>query len=280
MAAVPSIIEQVIDAHNLKGRRLPKVSEPLSIIPVENQLFTNINSRLEDLRELTTKSLITRLPEIERIVAVREDARRSDQDWVDLVAMILRNLTALSTIPEGKYLDLVRQPASETNQRNILTVQRQIKSLLGVDVFTGFDPRDVTTVNGMVRGAVAKIKSVEAQYFADVEELVIREFRAGTRHEKVGELITERFKVSQSRGRLIARDQVNKLNGALTQQRQTRLGVTHYFWRTVGDERVRPSHRALNGKRFAWNKPPAVGHPGEPIACRCHADPDLEGLLE
>ena len=39
--------------------------------------------------------------------------------------------------------------------------------------------------------------------------------------------------------------------------------TTHYIWRTQGDDRVRPSHRANNGSIYAFNNPPATGNPGE-----------------
>jgi hypothetical protein len=49
--------------------------------------------------------------------------------------------------------------------------------------------------------------------------------------------------------------------------------TTHYVWRTQGDARVRASHRANDGKIFAWDDPPPTGHPGEDYGCRCRAEP-------
>lgn len=49
--------------------------------------------------------------------------------------------------------------------------------------------------------------------------------------------------------------------------------TTHYIWRTRGDGNVRPSHTANDGKIFAWDTPPATGHPGETYGCRCAAEP-------
>lgn len=47
----------------------------------------------------------------------------------------------------------------------------------------------------------------------------------------------------------------------------------YYIWRTAGDDKVRPSHAANEGRIFAWNNPPATGNPGEAINCRCSAEP-------
>lgn len=42
-----------------------------------------------------------------------------------------------------------------------------------------------------------------------------------------------------------------------------------YVWVTVGDDKVRPEHEALDGKVRTWYDTP---HPGEEYGCRCHAE--------
>jgi Phage Mu protein F like protein len=49
--------------------------------------------------------------------------------------------------------------------------------------------------------------------------------------------------------------------------------TTHYIWRTQGDDKVRSSHAANEGKIFAWDNPPDTGNPGEDFGCRCWAEP-------
>lgn len=49
---------------------------------------------------------------------------------------------------------------------------------------------------------------------------------------------------------------------------------------TSQDERVRHTHRARNGKLFAWNDPPSDGHPDIPIRCRCVAVPYTANLFD
>ncbi len=53
--------------------------------------------------------------------------------------------------------------------------------------------------------------------------------------------------------------------------------TTHYIWRTQRDNKVRPSHRANEGKIFSWDSPPPTGHPGEAPNCRCYAEPHIQG---
>lgn len=71
------------------------------------------------------------------------------------------------------------------------------------------------------------------------------------------------------RAELIAQDQIGKFHASLDEIRQDELGIDSYEWSTVGDERVRPLCRSLNGKIFKWSKPPEGGHPGQKPRCRC-----------
>lgn len=91
----------------------------------------------------------------------------------------------------------------------------------------------------------------------------------------------------KSHAKLIARDQVSKLNGKLNQYRQQQLGGTRYTWRTSEDERVREDHKKLDGKVFKWTNPPVVdrrtgrrGHPGYDFQCRCTAEMVLEDVVD
>lgn len=47
----------------------------------------------------------------------------------------------------------------------------------------------------------------------------------------------------------------------------------YYIWHTQGDDRVRSSHAARDGKIFNYNVPPEGGNPGEDYNCRCWAEP-------
>lgn len=52
-----------------------------------------------------------------------------------------------------------------------------------------------------------------------------------------------------------------------------------YIWRTAGDDKVRPSHAANEGKVFAWDNPPPTGNPGDAGNCRCVAEPYIPTVL-
>ena len=70
---------------------------------------------------------------------------------------------------------------------------------------------------------------------------------------------------------LIARDQIAKLNAGLNRSRQLAAGIRSFVWETQKDNRVRPEHRRLQGRRFTWDDGWNGVYPGEPVACRCWA---------
>ena len=124
------------------------------------------------------------------------------------------------------------------------------------------------------------ITSIPAQYLDDVRDVVNEAWSTGARWEEVVADISERGDVAESRAALIARDQTAKLNSSFNEVRQTSLGIERYTWSTSRDERVRPSHRELDGRKFEWKDPPIVdgeaANPGMPINCRCVALPLLD----
>jgi SPP1 gp7 family putative phage head morphogenesis protein len=75
--------------------------------------------------------------------------------------------------------------------------------------------------------------------------------------------------VARNRSRLIASDQVYRLQSAQIQSWARGGGSTHYVHVTRADERVRRSHRPHHGKTFSWAEPPPIGLPGHEPGCRC-----------
>lgn len=129
------------------------------------------------------------------------------------------------------------------------------------------------------RENVALIKGATTEQIERITATVFRAQRDGTRASDLEAEIARIMRSSESRARLIARDQAHKFGGQLDRLKQTDAGIDGFIWRSSGDERVRPRHRQLNGRRFPWDAPPPDGHPGQPVQCRCQAEPDLSDLL-
>lgn len=172
-----------------------------------------------------------------------------------------------------------RQVGEATSTFQKRQLQRQLQAAVGIEVPLR-DPNLGPKLELFTEENVRLIKSIPARYFDEVEQLVLDAVERGRRWESLAVDIEARFDVSDSRAKLIARDQVGKFYGEVARARQTSLGIKSYVWRTVRDERVRDEHSDREGEIFEWRSPPEDGHPGEPINCRCYAEPDLEAALD
>jgi SPP1 gp7 family putative phage head morphogenesis protein len=91
--------------------------------------------------------------------------------------------------------------------------------------------------------------------------------------------LKRQLEISDARAWLIARDQTAKLTADLNRKRHEDAGIDSYIWRTSQDERVRPRHAALEGKRYKYGEPTGAEEglpPGQPIQCRCVAQAIVE----
>lgn len=165
----------------------------------------------------------------------------------------------------------VRRVGKSVDERTVASVKRSV----GVDV-SGFMTRNGAmkeVMSAATKANVGLIKSIHDKYFDDLSVKLMKGVEAGERASGLISAIKEVADISDRRAELIARDQVSKMNGAMTMLRQMSLGINRYTWQTSGDERVREEHTELDGKEFAWDDPPEEGHPGEPVNCRCVAAP-------
>lgn len=118
-----------------------------------------------------------------------------------------------------------------------------------------------------------------------VEEIA-KMLEPGVRRAFLAEGLEDAARRATVRASLIARDQTLKTNAAVSRARMRAAGVTDYGWSTSRDERVRPMHAALEGRRFAFDDPPVTNqagetnNPGEDIQCRCIPIPYIAELDE
>ena len=131
-----------------------------------------------------------------------------------------------------------------------------------------------------IRENLDLIGSLEAETLRKLRDELTRMISDGIPDSEVSERITafltNQVGVEENRAVLIGSDQVGKLNGRLMQFYQQSAGIEEYRWETMQDSRVRPSHKARQGKIFRWDEPPDDGHPGEASRCRCVADPVIK----
>jgi len=128
--------------------------------------------------------------------------------------------------------------------------------------------------NSWIRENVSLITAANTAQLSKLESMFRRASRDGmSRGVLIGE-VKSILGATESRASLIADDQTYKLDGQIDRFKQQSIGLRTYIWRTMLDNRVRPKHMALEGKRRSWSSD--WPHPGQEIRCRCWAQPDLK----
>lgn len=144
-------------------------------------------------------------------------------------------------------------------------------TLVGIDIAP--TEADRLVLRGWAKDGTDLIRTVSQDLVTDLDEQIVKAAREG--RTDLARVVEERLGVHQRHAQFIARDQIAKLNAAITQGTQRAAGVTHYKWRSSRDERTRPMHRELDGTIHAWDDPPVTddkgrtNHPGEDFQCRC-----------
>jgi len=177
----------------------------------------------------------------------------------------------LATVAERAVNTILRLEA----QRHTKTFMAGAKRALGIDLSAVVRDEDLTDYLRLASARNALlIKSLSEDAVKRVQQTVLDGLIAGTSRADVQKTLTEQFGIADNRAKLIAQDQMAKLSSDLTRVRHEQAGITEYDWYTSRDERVRPRHRALQGKRYRYGEPTGaeggVG-PGQAVRCRCFA---------
>ena len=242
-------------------------------IILEAAYFKDLNALVKTMNKATAKVLLPALKTWSE-ESIGKDTLPSD-------------LSVLSSGLQNQFADIhamslkiSEDMVKRGNKFNRNAFVRNINKVTGVDVKDILKDEGIkNTLEKAVKKNVELIESIPKDHYARINNAVLQGTESGKDYFSIKKDIAKIEGITKRRAKLIARDQVSKLNGNLNKARQEQIGVTHYFWRTSEDERVRPTHEENNGDRFAWDSSPVTGHPGEDVQCRCTADPDLSGML-
>ncbi len=140
------------------------------------------------------------------------------------------------------------------------------------------------------------IKKFSGEQVLRLRDAVEENAREGYRFDALIDTVKRRYNVTTRHAKFLARNETSIFMAKYHQERYGEAGVTHYIWSTSHDARVRPAlgtkdygdnHRRLDGRTFAFAKPPIVDtatgrrcNPGEDYNCRCVAIPILVSSSE
>lgn len=286
-----------------RGRKLVLRKPPVLLMPrmIERRYTSRFLAIVRMTEEALRAEVIAKLPAIMDIVEAQRPKPSTDRYDVDTDKLVkqLFIATTLSLDKELKDDDLRNLGLAvgyETSEFNRKQNAKAFRNVLGIDLI-GEEPFIAQELKNFSEQNVGLIKDVNRQFVANAQTQVFEGIRRGTRHEEIAKNIlgtsktVEGFatsaKKAKNRAKLIARDQVNKLNGQLNELRQTEAGLTKYTWRDSGDARVRDDHH-LDGEVFSWNssvseggalKPKGGLDPGGDVQCRCWAEPYFDNLI-
>lgn len=218
------------------------------------------------------KSLLAIANQIGEIVAGSYDGSRASAD------------KTASTLVD--YSDVISDWAEMVGRKMFDQVEReewnQWRSI-SEEIAAGL--RDVvgnTPVGQVAQDIVARqvqyMKSLPLEAAGRVTEIQQRAMQAvinGERPDQLYEMIMQSGEVAAGRARTIARTEIGRATGALTQARAQAVGSEGYWWRIKGAG-TRPSHRKMKNVFVRWDAPPTLdgmtGHAGCLPNCECWSE--------
>lgn len=262
---------------------------------LERRYEAIVQGLVVDLKEDLQKQIIEVLPMLEamfrsdmgqtrRVDSNDKPIRKDAFDAFDLLeAALTRILVRFS-----KALDDKRPAIFDVGKALNEANEEATRKSLGVDLLLG-DPQITKAIDAWTKDNARMITRLAQGETDQISTIVLNGYRQGLSPAGLRSAILDTFRSAdqresqmvrgmslEDRAKFVARDQVATLNGQVTRMRQERVGIKKYIWQTSEDERVRPSHAALNGEIMSWDDPPPFGHPGMDYNCRCVAIPYLD----
>lgn len=222
------------------------------------------------------------MPAIRKAAAAERENNRRQDDAGDLMQAIQKSFQSMGEELERKTssFDLRKKLEDLANLTRKLSIQewkRTVHETLGLDIMDDYYLGEFyrQALQEWIDQNVSLIKSIPQEALSEMHSIVSQGFKTGATLTSIEKEIRNTYHVKRSSAKLLARDQIAKLNGQLTKQQQTDAGVNEYIWSTSGDSRVRETHKKLDGKKFRWDDPPVVTPPGKPVR-RCHPGEDYQ----
>ncbi len=129
------------------------------------------------------------------------------------------------------------------------------------------------------------IKKFTDNQLVVVRQLVQKNLFEGLDNKTLLNMLTRAFEGDVNKAKFIARQETGLLVSAYRQITYNRVGITQYRWSTSHDERVRQTHRELDGNIYSFDNPPVTNekgdknNPGEDWQCRCTPIPIFDSSV-
>ena len=192
------------------------------------------------------------------------DVQTMEKDLVELSsdrwgASLKQTAEFYATVPDGLGVFLLtKEPAIAQGVSNRF-IERNVRMIL--------------------IGGSARVPPIPQQHFKKLERTIRIAVHRNIRPEETLKALQKIPGITRRIAEVIARALTGMHNGQMNEIRHRGVGITRYKWRMVDDGSVRNKHRARDGHIFSYASPPPDGNPGEPVQCRCWAEPYLQDVL-
>ena len=261
------------------GRQSGRKAGTTAILPAiegrlgtEKEYYSTLRSLLTQMAKETRESIIPlyQADLVQKRAAITKDA---EPFWFN-------RLSAVTAMLQRVAADAVNRVLRLEAVRHTDTFMATAKRALGIDLRSVIQQEDLEEYLREAAGRNTNlITGLADDTLKRIQQAVYDNSIAGNSVATLRKALADGFGIADRRAKLIARDQIAKLNSELNRKRQMQAGVTSYTWTTSHDERVRERHRKLDGKVYKWGEATGAEQglpPGQPVACRCLA----RGIVE
>lgn len=280
---IPQPVKHLIEKRRAEGLKKTRGRPARWFDPdaIERKYQRTLFDFVDIFEETVNDILLLQLPklvqearqELPEAIPVRKDSWANDlSNLISATKLVFNRRTPN---PETLAMNI----GNEVSDFNKAQFRKVTRSAIGVDIVAA-EPYLPTVMNAYAFKNADLIRDLSDKGARDISLIVSDGLAQGLAASEIKKNIAKTFPKMKNRAKLIASDQVGTLNGQLTKFRQTGLGIKQFRWLTMGDDRVRDEHSALNGKIFDWDDPPSIGIPKQPIRCRCIAEPIFPEELE
>lgn len=206
------------------------------------------------------------------------------EDWLSIYMPDIADLPDDSN--NNVILTALGKTANETMEFGEKEFKRILDQGIHVNMPTSTEWWD-DMKNSWMKDNYILITSNAKNYVSKINTLTEQAIVNGWSVDKLEEEIQKATtSLSDKHCRLLARDQIGKLNGQINQAQMEELGLDLYVWSTAFDDRVRDSHSIMEGLLCRWDDANVCSydngktwqdrpsgavllHPGQDIQCRC-----------
>jgi|WetSurMetagenome_2_1015567.scaffolds.fasta_scaffold02830_5 hypothetical protein len=239
---------------------------------------------------------------LDKFVSAHFDSDSSDIDtlWTQMEEELQRYYGD-AVYNSGNLGIIIAAVAEKVFGSNKYYMQKQLEVIAGVP-FSIDTPWWDEVKNLWMQQNYSLIKTMSSDYITKLNQLLLTGISNGYGIDKISAQIQALQKdITGAHSRLIARDQIGKINALVQKNQATYIGMNSYYWQTCRDEKVRgnpsgkypkaiPSHWIMDNLLCTWDDPDVYStdlgktwikktsmmeslQVGMAIQCRCVAAP-------